>query len=290
MSIVCMISIYCNERFGSGCGLNTGPISSQISNQTSSLDSPSVLTGFLRRGGSSSSIKMEQKECAEFELHSSNLVNNNTENFSLHGEDKAAALGDGAVAAMMRQQMQITMNLQRKMMIQSQMFEEEKRKLEEQRKHDELKLEIKKLELMLAMQKQSGAGAGNFDVGRQSLGSVKARIGQSSGSVKARVGAKNVFRESINTGAPSNKRKLAEDSSLSAGDGDADRRKRRYTNAVLPPELVLTTLTESGPRPAARRITWAETGEDSYDWKRQKKKSTDEDDKMLVYETLEEED
>ena len=56
-----MISIYFDERFGSGCGLNTGSISSQISNQTSSLDSPSVLTGFLRRGGSSSSIKMEQK-------------------------------------------------------------------------------------------------------------------------------------------------------------------------------------------------------------------------------------
>ena len=111
MSIVCMISIYCNERFGSGCGLNTGPISSQISDQTSSLGSPSVLTGFLRRGGSSSSIKMEQKESAEFELHSSKLVNNNTENFSLHGEDKTAALGDGAMAAMMRQQMQITMNL-----------------------------------------------------------------------------------------------------------------------------------------------------------------------------------
>ena len=204
----------------------------------------------------------------------------------MHGEDKAAALGDGAMAAMMRQQMQITMNLQRKMMRQSQMFEEEKRKLEEQRKHDELKLEIKKLELMLAMQKQSGAGDGNVDVGRQSLGSVKARIGQSSGSVKARVGAKNVF----NTGTPSIKRKLAEDSSLSAGDGDTDRRKRRYTNAVLPPELVLTTLTESGPRPAARRITWAETGEDSYDWKRQRKRSTDEDDNMLVYETSDEED
>ena len=133
-----MISICCNKRFGSGCGLNTGPISSQISNQTSSLDSPSVLTGFLRRGGSSSSIKMEQKECTPLELHSSKLVNNNMEDFSLHGEDKAAVLGDGAVAAMMRQQMQITMNLQRKMMIQSQMFEEEKRKLEEQRKHDEL--------------------------------------------------------------------------------------------------------------------------------------------------------
>ena len=108
----------------------------------------------------------------------SNLLNNNF----------PTSLGNEAsMAAMMKQQMELTMNLQRKMMIQSQMLEEEKRKLDEQRKMDELKLDVKRLELMLALKTQQTAPP-ILDGGSQNRGSIKARVGQSMGSVKARIG------------------------------------------------------------------------------------------------------
>ena len=64
---------------------------------------------------------------------------------------------------------------------------------------------------------------------------------------------------------------------------------------TLPPELILTNITEHGPRPAAARVTWdrGNTG-DTYDWKRQRKRhrgeEEDEDEDVVVSETSDEED
>ena len=62
---------------------------------------------------------------------------------------------------------------------------------------------------------------------------------------------------------------------------------------TLPPELILTNITEHGPRPAAARVTWdrGNTG-DTYDWKRQRKRhrGEEEDEDVVVSETSDEED
>ena len=52
------------------------------------------------------------------------------------------------------------------------------------------------------------------------------------------------------------------------------RKKHRSTTSSLPADLILTNLTEDGPKPAAKRIRWSddENG-DSYDFKRQRKQS-----------------
>ena len=52
------------------------------------------------------------------------------------------------------------------------------------------------------------------------------------------------------------------------------RKKHRSTTSSLPADLILTNLTEEGPKPAAKRIRWSddENG-DSYDFKRQRKQS-----------------
>ena len=336
----------------------------------------------------------------------SNLLNNNS---------PTSVGNEASMAAMMKQQMELTMNLQRNMMIQSQKLEEEKRKLEEQRKMDELKLDVKRLELMLALKTQQTENRGSIKarVGHgQSMGSVKARIGHSSGSVKDRIGPINAMIDNSDNNSEEDPRSAVKRkrNSLDAPDLNKwtvihsqrdeavtrefvsslikvtpslgmkwskprmvslpDHKPSSYETALdqvlaqnpqivmavipankgdhysiikkkcslerpispipsqvvrsatlisqarglmsvatkvavqmnnklggggetLPPELILTNITEHGPRPAAARVTWdrGNTG-DTYDWKRQRKRhrGEEEDEDVVVSETSDEED
>ena len=332
---------------------------------------------------------------------------------NLHNNFPTSVGNEASMAVMMKQQMELTMNLQRNMMIQSQKLEEEKRKLEEQRKMDELKLDVKRLELMLALKTQQTENRGSIKarVG-QSMGSVKARIGHSSGSVKDRIGPINAMIENSDNNSEDDPRSgvKRKRNSLDAPDltkwtvihsqrDEAvtrefvsslikvtpslgmkwskprmicvpDHKPSSYETALdqvlaqnpqivmavipankgdhysiikkkcsverpispipsqvvraatlnsqarglmsvatkvavqmnnklggggetLPPDLILTNITEHGPRPAAARVTWdrGNTG-DTYDWKRQRKRhrGEEEDEDVVVSETSDEED
>merc|ERR1719391_1102959 len=106
------------------------------------------------------------------------------------------------------------------------------------------------------------------------------------GSVRARVGPKNQLHvtKSLKEDIPATG-KLAVGSDHFHGDDLVERdlnqnhkkskKKHWSTTSSLPADLILTNLTEDGPKPAAKRIRWSDgQNGDSYDWKRQRKESS----------------
>ena len=158
-------------------------------------------------------------------------------------------------------------NMQRSMMIQRQMYEEETKK----RETDELRMEIKKIELLLL---QKGVSESQAQLPSQHPGSVRARVGCKRPLPQA--------SHDVDKGRTPN-----------ASEVDANNEKgnvkKKYTNQKLPPELILTRFTKDGPK-AANKISWSgeDSKKDSYDWKRQKKSEPREEEDEVADETSDE--
>merc|ERR1712126_599872 len=85
---------------------------------------------------------------AEYDLFNSAVdVDFNTKVFQSGSEDSPNV----SMAALMKQQMQMNMQLMRKNMLQSKMFEEEMRKREEKRKFDDIQSSINTLQQMIML-------------------------------------------------------------------------------------------------------------------------------------------
>jgi len=181
---------------------------------------------------------------------------------------------DGNLAQIMQMNMMMQ-NMQRSMMIQKQMLEEETKR----RETDELRMEIKKLELLIL---QKGVPESQPPLLPQSHQ-------QNQGSVRARVGSKRPLPP-VNNPDPLSSRiprnlKRSEDVSNQAEDQKV---KKKYTNQKLPRDLIMTRFTKDGPKPA-NNILWSEgSKKDSFDWKRQKKTDQVEDDDRVADETSDE--
>ena len=169
-----------------------------------------------------------------------------TDLFSSFSHNDAIKLGLGMdphshMSMMMEQQMQMTMQLQRKMMMQAKMLSEEQKKIEERRKFDDLHLSINNLQKMILMKEGMGLNNNN----------------DQKGSVKMRVGPKNPLprKESSSTVI---KREYSLEESKCQTSSKIDRRPKRFKfeNNKLPNDLVLTNLTDEGPKPAPKRIFW----------------------------------
>ena len=217
--------------------------------------------------------QMAEEEAARRSLNASDTVN---------GSLPQAQVGN--LAAMMKQQMELQRSMMAQMLEQQNNLAKQRKEMEAKRETDELKFEIKKLELMLTMNQGKAAG----DV-------VANRLQQNPGSVRARVGPKNPLKDAsqppavpvtqrvkqhttwsnnIPNGVP--KKRNASDVSNNNG----FKKWKKFTNdGPLPAELILTNLTEKGPVPAASRIGFV--GNDNGNWKRRK---------MVVREEEEDED
>jgi len=192
-------------------------------------------------------------------------------------ETTAAGAASGSQDDSLSQIMQMNMmmqNMQRSMMIQKQMFEEETKR----RETDDLRMEIKKIELLILQKGMS-----------ESQQTQPQPHHQNPGSVRARVGSKRPLPPVIEPD-PVTKTPQIPKSSADTCNQEEDRKvKKRYTNQKLPQDLILTRFTKDGPKPA-NNILWSE--EDSqkktYDWKRQKKCDQNEDEDQVADETSEE--
>ena len=213
-------------------------------------------------------LKKQQEEqkaleaMAEYDLFNSSVdVNFNTKAFPSGSEDSPNV----SMAALMKQQMQMNMQLMRKNMLQSKMFEEEMRKREEKRKFDDIQSSINTLQQMIMLK----------DGNPTALGNIFANNDQK-GSVKARVGPKNPL-DLPNPSSPGNNYHIKRKKEM-IDRYDGDRRLKRYKfnddDRRLPSDLVLTNLTDEGPKPAPAKIKWSdeeEEDEDDFNWKRSKK-------------------
>jgi len=107
---------------------------------------------------------------------------------------------------------------------------------------------------------------------------------ETKGSVRARVGPKNKFHlnEILYEDIPVTSKQTFGSDNVHEDDGERDlnqndmksKMKQWSTTSSLPEDLVLTNLTEDGPKPASKRIRWNEDDDEdgkSYDWKRQRK-------------------
>ena len=146
------------------------------------------------------------------------------------------------VSMMMNQQMQMTMQMQRKMMLQAKLLSEEQRKLEERRKFDDLQFSINNLQKMIML--KEGTELNNNKIQK--------------GSVKARVGPKNSLMEEELPSMAIQKEYSLKDKRKPLNNKNQRPKKVRYQNSKLPEELVLTNLTEQGPKPAPKRICWSD--------------------------------
>jgi len=187
----------------------------------------------------------------------------------------ASSSQDGNLAQIMQMNMMMQ-NMQRSMMIQKQMFEEETKR----RETDELRMEIKKIELLIL---QKGVP--------ESQPPPPPPHHQNPGSVRARVGSKRPL-PSVNKPDPvSSRTPQNQKSSEDCSNQEEDRKvKKRYTNQKLPRDLIMTRFSKDGPKPA-NNILWSEgSKKESFDWKRQKKtdQDQDEDDDQVVDETSDE--
>ena len=194
-------------------------------------------------------------------------------------ETTAAGAASGSQDDGLAQIMQMNMmmqNMQRSMMIQKQMFEEETKR----RETDDLRMEIKKIELLILQKGMS-----------ESQQTQPQPYHQNPGSVRARVGSKRPLPPiSEPDPVPIKTPQIPKSSADNCIQEDDRKVKKRYTNQKLPQDLILTRFTKDGPKPA-NNILWSEedSQKESYDWKRQKKCDQYEDGDQVADETSDEE-
>ena len=162
----------------------------------------------------------------------------------------------------------------------------QRKEMEAKRETDELKFEIKRMELMVAMRqgKASGGAVGNR-VHHQNPGSVRARVGpknplkdaSQSPAIPATQRVKpHTTWSNISSNVVTKKRNASDNSN-----NNGVKKLKKYTNdGPLPSELILTNLTEKGPVPAASRISFGGNGNGN--WKRRKTVVRGEEDEDIV--------
>ena len=183
------------------------------------------------------------------------------------GGQLEAGIGVGPQALReIQKQTQMVLNMQKSLMIERQMFEEEKRRLEDQRKYQELQDSIASLQRQLQA-KQGINPAGNIKdrVGtkNEKRVSVFSRIKKQEtqaialASVARHYGFKRKFTSSDHGQGKNNSsyNKLPDDLVLTNITAQGPKKaKTRIDYHSLPEELVLTELTEEGPRPRVAKI------------------------------------
>jgi len=252
-------------RFGATSG--SGPSGAPPA-QTETLGTEiSELSDLLRR-----------KRAADRAQHKANMAEPVHDVFSgnfgadLPGEKTAGGVTSSSQTDSLTQIMQMNMmmqNMQKSMMIQKQMYEEETKR----RETDELRMEIKRIELLIL---QKGISESQPQSQPQNLGSVRARVGS-----KRPLSIESVNeRDSSSAQTPQNSKSSEEEN---------QKVKKKYTNQKLPRDLILTRFTKDGPKPA-NNILWSEkdSKKESFDWKRQKKTDPDEDEDQVAVETSDE--
>ena len=167
-------------------------------------------------------------------------------------------------------------NMQRSMMIQKQMFEEETKR----RETDELRMEIKKIELLILQRGLSESQPPQMQIQscHQNPGSVRARVGS-----KRPLPPVNDPHPVVSSRTPQNP-KSSEDNRKQ----EKERKVKKYTNQKLPRDLILTRFTKDGPKPANNNPGSEESKKESFNWKRQKKSDQEEDEDQVVDETSDE--
>ena len=166
----------------------------------------------------------------------------------------------GNLEALMKQQMEFQKSMMIQMHEQQKELEKQRREMEAKRDMDEMKFDMKKIELLLTMKQ---------------VNEVSNRPYQNPGSVKARVGPKNSLTDETklgygNVSPPADQRsgrvhatwsnsqphsgiKRRNHTGNNSNNNEFRKRKRFPDDKKLPPELILTNLTEKGPLPAASR-------------------------------------
>lgn len=167
-------------------------------------------------------------------------------------------------------------NMHRSVMIQKQMFEEETKR----RETDELRMEIKKIELLILQRGLSESQPPQMQIQphHQNPGSVRARVGS-----KRPLPPVNDPHPVVSSRTPQNSRSSEDDSKQ-----EKERKVKKYTNQKLPRDLILTRFTKDGPKPANNNLWSEESKKESFNWKRQKKSDQDEDEDQVVDETSDE--
>ena len=195
----------------------------------------------------------------------------------------------GNLEAMMKQQMEFQRSMMLQMQEQQKNIEKQRQEMEAKRQMDELKFDMKKIELLLTMKQGHAAGP---------VGGV-VPLHQNPGSVRARVGPKNPIKDESqppvvqrvqqhHTTWSNNQqqKRNACDIFNNNANGFKKRKELSKNYGPLPPELILTNLTEKGPVPAAPRIGFGE--DDTGNWKRRKTvvRDEEEDEDIVVKESL----
>merc|ERR1719447_587612 len=208
-------------------------------------------------------LKMQEEEAAHQAMVQYDLMRSNVfaSNSAVNASNLVAGQNLGkpdAHAQTMASQLRIT-NARMQQLQKQLNFENEKKQME-----------IDHLKALLAIKQGSDVG---------SLNSMN------KGSVRARVGPKNQLNgdKSQQDVIPIIRKHAVMSDNFNEDDfverdlnknHKKSRKKHRSTTSSLPADLILTNLTEDGPKPAAKRIRWSddENG-DSYDFKRQRKQS-----------------
>jgi len=129
--------------------------------------------------------------------------------------------------------------------------DEERRRLEEKRGMLELQVQVKNLEMLLSNEQEPvGSGMGQFRKKpiKNRLGSIKSRLGPRQQNVER--GGRSMVSLA---GGPRNNRKRrhgverTEVSHKTEEKGAEIRKRKKYRNAKLPDDLVLTEITDQGP-------------------------------------------
>ena len=248
---------YTHFRFGS-TSTNNLPSSNFGSGDQSSLQdlfktrvndmSISDIECLLAKKKKEDMIKQRQRaeeEAARRSLNASDTVN---------GSLPQAQVGN--LAAMMKQQMELQRSMMAQMLEQQNNLAKQRKEMEAKRETDELKFEIKKIELMLTMNQGQAAG-----------GVVNNKVQQNQGSVRARVGPKNPLKDASQPPAVPVTQRVKQHTTWSnnipnvvpkkrnaigVSNNNGFKKWKKFTkDGPLPAELILTNLTEKGPGPAA---------------------------------------
>ena len=234
--------------------------------------------------------EMMKRQRAEEEAaqRSMNAYDTMSRNSSQGSPPASSPTQAGNLEVMMKQQMEFQRSMMVQMQQQQKDLEKQRREMEAKRQMDELKFDMKKIELMLTMKQGNAASP----VG----GVVVNQVHQNPGSVRARVGPKNPLKDESQPPAtqrieqkqhttwsnnqPNSAFQKRNACDISNNNGFKKRKKFPKNDGPLPPELILTNLTEKGPVPAAARIGIDDTG----NWKRRKTvvREEEEDEDIVV--------
>ena len=159
------------------------------------------------------------------------------------GGQLEAGIGVGPQALReIQKQTQMVLNMQKSLMIERQMFEEEKRRLEDQRKYQELQDSIASLQRQLQAKQ-----------GINPTGNIKDRVGTKN---EKRVSVFSRIKKQETQAKNSVNRHYGFKRKFTGSDHDQGRkpRKKNYSHSKLPEDLVLTNITAQGPKKARTRI------------------------------------